>query len=125
MSRRDSRTMPLPPAQPCRRNARRIFMRWWSTLSPPNLPPQLPQQSLRIAQAIVENPTCDIQQRAEQRVAQRVANGRSFLARRDDALVAKNGQLLRHDRLVERQFLLQFLDGAFAPHEYLPVSYTH
>jgi len=66
---------------------------------------------------IVEDPPRKIEQPTDERVAQGIAHGRAFLLGRYDALIPEHGQLLRDDRLVQRQCLLQFLDGAPASDE--------
>jgi hypothetical protein len=43
---------------------------------------------------IVEDPTGEIEQLADEWVAQGISDGQSFLLRRHDALVAEHGQLL-------------------------------
>ena len=66
---------------------------------------------------MVEDVTGDVEQVADQRVAQRVADRRSFFLRRDDVLVAEHRELLRDDRLIEGQRVLQLLNGASAADE--------
>ena len=56
---------------------------------------------------VVEDPASDVEQLADERVPQRVSHGRSLLQRGHNALVPKDGQLLRDDRL---PFLVEQLD---------------
>jgi hypothetical protein len=71
---------------------------------------------------IVEDPTGQIEQLPDEWVTERVSHGQSFLLGRNDPLVPEHGQLLRDDRLVERQRFLQFLHGTCASHEDLEHS---
>ena len=47
-------------------------------------------------------------------IANGVADAHAFLSTRDDVVRSQHGQLLRHDRLIETEDLLQFLHGAVA-----------
>ena len=57
---------------------------------------------------IVEDAPCDGEEFVDRGVAKRVSHRDPLLLRRDDALVAEHGELLRDDRLVQRQRFLQF-----------------
>jgi hypothetical protein len=89
------------------------------SLSSAALAAQFAEQPSRAGKMIVEDAAGDIEQLADERVAQGVADRQSFLLRRDDVLVAKNGQLLRNQRLVECECFLQFLHGPCSPDENL------
>ena len=84
---------------------------------PRRLSAQLAEQSSRADEMIVEDPAGDVEQITDQRVAQRVSHRQSFLLRRHDVLVPQHGQLLRDDRLLQRQRVLELLHGAAAAHE--------
>ena len=81
-----------------------------SVLAPASLPLQLAQEPRRADEVIVENATRRIEELADEGIAQRVAHRRSFLVGRHDVLIAEHGQLLRHDRLLERQRVLELVD---------------
>ena len=81
--------------------------------------PKLAEQSLGRVELVVEDGAGDIEQLREERVPDAVADRRSFPALGDDALVAEDRELLRHDRLLERQGVLQLLHGPPATHEEL------
>jgi hypothetical protein len=66
---------------------------------------------------VVEDPAGDVEQIADQRVAQRVSHRQSLLLRGHDGLVPQYRQLLRDDRLLERQLVLELLHGAATAHE--------
>ena len=78
---------------------------------------KLAQEPLPAVEMVIEDAAGDVEQRADERVAQGIAHGQPFLPCGDDALVSEHGQLLRDERLVERQGRLQFLDGALPAHE--------
>src|SRR5689334_4744128 len=73
---------------------------------------QLEEQAARRREIVVEDPAGDVEQVADQRIAQRVVRGGAVPAHGDDAGAAEHGELLRDDRLAEVQQLLQLLDGA-------------
>lgn len=79
--------------------------------------PKLAEQSLRGVELVVEDGAGDVEQVAEERVAYGVSDRRSLPTLSDDALVAEDGELLRHDRLSDRQRVLQLLNGPPAAHE--------
>ena len=65
----------------------------------------------------VEDAAGNLEQVADERVAQGVSDRQPLLLRRHDALVAQDGEVLRNDRLLQRERLLQLLHGAAAAHE--------
>jgi hypothetical protein len=67
---------------------------------------QLAQQPPRIAQAVIEDTAGHIKKGTDKRVTQRISNRQSFFLRRHDALMTQHGQLLRNDRLLQRELLL-------------------
>jgi hypothetical protein len=72
---------------------------------------------LRSDELVVEDPAGHIQEVAHQRVAERVANGESFLLGGENGVVPQHGQLLGHERLGQVQGVLKFLDRAAPAHE--------
>jgi hypothetical protein len=66
---------------------------------------------------IVEDPPGEAEQLADERVIYRISHSESFFSPRDDVLIPEHGQLLRDDRLIEHQCLLQFLHRPSASHE--------
>src|SRR5262245_34527675 len=71
---------------------------------------------------IVEDSARDVEQIAHQRIAQRVPNRKPRFLGRHDAVVSEDGELLRDDRLLERQRLLKLLNRASAADEDLENS---
>ena len=80
-------------------------------------PSQFLQHAAGADEVVVEDPSCDLEQLADGGVAKGVSHRLPFLRRRHDVLVAEDGELLRHDRLVEFERLLQFLHGVITPDE--------
>ena len=80
---------------------------------------QLPQEILRTSQLIVEDAACDRQELRDERISHRVAHAVAFLPAEDDLAGAEDAQLLRDDRLLEAQRLLQFLHTVVAAHQHL------
>ena len=74
---------------------------------------------------VVEDPPGDVEQIADERVTQRVMRGGAVAAHGDDAVVAKDGELLRDEGLVEVQELLELVDGVAAPAEDLEQPDAH
>jgi hypothetical protein len=66
---------------------------------------------------VVKDPTREAQQVTDERIPDGIPHGHPFLPRRHDVLAAEDGQLLRNDRLIERERLLEFLDSAPPSHE--------
>jgi hypothetical protein len=66
---------------------------------------------------IVEDAPCDVQQIGDERVPERVPDRQAFLPCRHDAVIPQHAELLRDDRLVERERVLEFLDRPPARHE--------
>jgi hypothetical protein len=91
-------------------------------LSSAGLTPQFLKQVLRAGKMIVKDPASDIEQLSDKRVPQRIPDRQSFFLRRNDILIPQHGQLLRDTRLVERQFLLQFLYRTTTSHKDLQNS---
>ena len=50
---------------------------------------------------VVEDPACDVEEVADQRIAQGVAHRRAFLSRADDVRAPQDGELRGHRGLVE------------------------
>jgi hypothetical protein len=75
---------------------------------------QLSQQPLRSNQMVVENAPGYGEKLADEGVAHEVAHTRAFLAPSHDVLRSQHRQLLRDDRLVDLQELLQLLNAALA-----------
>ena len=86
------------------------------------LPAQFAEQPPRVVEVIVKDPSGNIKQLANERVAKRVSHRQSVFLRRDDVLVPKDGQLLRDYWLVKRRCLLKFLHRARPSHEDLQES---
>src|SRR4029079_18178642 len=86
---------------------------------------QFAQQPASAHEVIIEDPPGESEQVADQRIAQRVANGQSGFFRAHDALPAEHGQLLRDDRLIEGQGGLQLLHGAAAAYQDLENPDAH
>ena len=74
---------------------------------------------------VVEDPARDGQKLGNLRIPKRIADRQSLLPGTDDAVIAQDGQLLRRDRLVHAQCLLQLLDGATAAGQDLQDSDSH
>jgi hypothetical protein len=70
-------------------------------------------------QVIVQELTRHAQQVGDERAAERVVRLRPLAADGDDVPGAESREVLRHDRLVERQGRLQVLDRLGAGHEAL------
>src|SRR2546426_806827 len=66
---------------------------------------------------VVEDAARDLEQLPDGRIWQCVPNRQPLLLGRHDAPVSQNGELLRHNRLVQLQRFLQFLNGAIAADE--------
>jgi len=66
---------------------------------------------------IVENAARDLEELPDGRVSQGVPYRQALFLRRHNTLVPENGELLRHDGLVEIQCFLQFLNRAIASNE--------
>jgi hypothetical protein len=84
------------------------------------LAPQLAQEILRANQLIVEDPACDGEELCDQRVSHRIAHAVAVFATDDDLAGPEDAQLLRNDRLLETECLLQLLHavlGADQPFE--------
>src|SRR5215470_1205297 len=97
----------------CRASASWRSMR----LAPPRhalLALELAQHVLRALEVAAEDLARDIEQLAHRRVAHRVAHRHAVFSSLDDVLGSQAGQMLRDDRLVELQGLLQFLHAAAA-----------
>src|SRR2546425_303603 len=62
---------------------------------------KLAQHRLRPGQLVVEDPSRDVEEIADLRVAHRVADGRALLPGGHDVLGPQDGELLRYGRLVE------------------------
>lgn len=77
--------------------------------SPTALTLQFSEEPARADQMIIEDAAGDVEQVGHEGVPERIPDRRTFLVPGDDALTAKHGELLRHDGLVERQSILQFL----------------
>ena len=83
-------------------------------LPAPLLSLQLAQQPLCSNQVVVENPSGDGEQLADEGIAHEISDARAFLAARDDVLRSQNGELLGDDRLIDFENLLQFLHASLA-----------
>src|SRR5262245_19375215 len=83
---------------------------------------QLAQHVLRALEVAAEDLACDVEQLADRGVAHRVAHRHAVFARLDHVLGAQASQMLRDDRLVELQRLLQLLHAAAAVPENLQDS---
>jgi hypothetical protein len=98
--------------------ARSAVRSWRNTDSAPRRParflPELAQHRLGSSQLVVEDSTGHVEEVANERIAHRVADGRAFLAGRQDVLRAEHGQLLRHGGLVEGEQGLELLDAPVA-----------
>ena len=86
---------------------------------------QLPEQILSADQVIIENATRDHEQVDDEWIAERVTDADPFFATADDVRGAQNGELLRHDRLVDAEHVLQFLHAHVALAQHLENADTH
>ena len=86
---------------------------------------QLPQQILSADQVIIENAAGDREQVDDERIAQGVTDADAFFPAADDVCRAQDGELLRHDRLVDAKHLLQFLHAFFALAQHLENADPH
>ena len=75
---------------------------------------KLAQQVLRAGELVVEDPAGDVEQVADQRVADGVTDADAGLGSDDDLAGAEDRELLRHHRLLEPELFLQLLHGAVA-----------
>src|SRR6185369_13550699 len=82
------------------------------------------QHVLRALEVATEDLTRHVEQLAHRGVAHGVAHRHAVLARLDDVLRAQAGQVLRDDRLVELQRLLQLLHASAAVAKNLQDAYA-
>ena len=75
---------------------------------------KLTKEILGADQVVVEDAPCDLEQIGNQRVSHGVAHADALFATGHDVGRTKNGKLLGHDRLVDAQRFLQFLDAFLA-----------
>jgi hypothetical protein len=87
------------------------------SLSPASLALQLAEHPSSVHQMVVEDAARYLEQLPDGRVSQRVPYRQALFLRRHNALVPENGELLRHDGLVQIQSLLQFLNRTIAPNQ--------
>ena len=78
---------------------------------------ELAQHSAGVHQVVVEDAASDGEQVADERITERVTHRKAFLPRLHDVLIPQHGELLRNDRLAERERRLELLDRAAAMDE--------
>ena len=61
----------------------------------------------------------DAQQVGDERIANGIAHAHALLAADHDVVGAQHAQLLRHDRLLDAERVLELLDAAFTAHQEL------
>src|SRR5688572_16286578 len=86
---------------------------------------QFPEQILSADQVSVENAARDREQVDDERIAEGVTDTDTFFATADDVRGAQDGELLRHDRLVDAEYFLQFLHAHFALAQHLENADSH
>src|SRR5262249_38748267 len=83
---------------------------------------ELSEHGASARELVVEDAPGHIEQVADQRVANGIANGRALLARDDHVLGSQDGELLGDRGLVEPQRGLKLLDAALADAQHLEES---
>ena len=80
---------------------------------------QLPEEILSADEMVVEDPSRGAQEIGDQRIANRVPDVHAFLATGHDVVGTQHGELLRYDRLLDTQRVLQFLNSLLSIHQEL------